>query len=267
MTNRSFRWMALAAMISLVVAGTGSASSQGKSSVAITSPTDGTALNQSSVDVTVAFSASTGGNGAGGNVKVIQLLANQQLLATFNNPPQIKSGTHTFTQVDLSAFIGQTVALVARAFQGNEHGGNSTDSETVNIAVEPQQKPTLGMTKASCMRDSTDANKLNFTWTVAWTNQTTQFTAKVTVTALWTTADGALLGSSLDLPSTNIVGGGAALPTDTFSGSGSVTRAQAPQNAGGAQFKITITNAKTVTNVAITPDPASATTDVCIFGS
>jgi hypothetical protein len=45
------------------------------------------------------------------------------------------------------------------------------------------------------------------------------------------------------------------------------TRAQAPQNTGGARYKITITNAKTVNNVLIPPDPASATTDVCFFGS
>jgi hypothetical protein len=266
MTNRTFHRMVLAAMISLAVAGSGIASSQGKSSVAITSPTDGTALNQSSVDVTVAFSASTGGNGAGGNVKVIQLLANQQLLATFNNPPQIKSGTHTFTQVDLSAFVGQAVALVARAFQGNANNNNFTDSPVVNVSVEVAPA-TLGVSKASCMRDGSDANKVNFSWTVVWANQTTQFNATVNVTAVWTTSDGALLGSSTNLPSSKIVGGGTAQPSDSFSGSGSVTRAQGPQNTGGVIIRITITDAKTVTNVEIKPDPASATTDACIFGS
>jgi hypothetical protein len=266
MIHRSFRGVAFAAVTLLAVAGPGIAGTGPKSFISITSPTDGTALNQAFVDVTVEFSASTDGKGAGGNVKVIQLLANQQLLATFHNPPQVKSGTHTFSQVDLSAFLGQNVALVARAFQGNVNGDQSSDSGTVNVAVQAQPA-TLGMSKASCTHDSADANKINFTWTVAWKNQSTQFTGTVTVTAIWTTSDGAGLGSSLDLASTNIVGGGAAQPSDTFAGSGSVTRAQAPQNAGGVRFKITITNAKTVGNVVITPDPASATTDVCFFGS
>jgi hypothetical protein len=144
---------------------------------------------------------------------------------------------------------------------------NSLNSTALALVSGQQAKPTLGVSAASCMMDSSDPNKINLTWTVSWTNQNDQFSAKVTVTALWTTAQGALLGSSLDLAPSNLVGGGAAKPTNDFPGTGSVTRAQAPQGAGGAQFKITITNAKTVNNVAITPDPASATTDVCTFGS
>lgn len=261
MNVRSSLRVVLAGLMMLFVAGPGIASSQDKSAVAITSPTDGSALNQAAVDVTVSFSASTGGKGAGGNVKVIQLLVNQQVVATFNNPPQVKSGTHTFPQVDLSAFIGQTVALIARAFQGNTNGDNSTDSTTVNVAVEPQQQPpTLGISVVGGMFDNAT---LKYNWTVAWSNQAITFTAKVHVEITFFDASNTQVGNKF-IPNDTVFGGGGAGNLGTGSQS-SPGGASAPVPAGSvtkAQIKVTIPEAKRTDNINIIPDPAERTIEV-----
>jgi hypothetical protein len=203
----------------LFVAGSGIAGSQDKSAVTITSPTDGTALSQSSVDVTVSFSASTGGKGAGGNVKDIQLLINQQVVASFNNPPQIKFGTHTFLQVDLSAFVGQTVALVARAFQGNVNANNFTDSLVVNLAVQQAPPASMGISSLQCNFDNT-ANTLKYSWVVAWANQPLPFKGMVHVEVTFFDNNGAVIPKFIP-PDTAFAGGGPGVAgTGTATGSG-----------------------------------------------
>jgi hypothetical protein len=134
------------------------------------------------------------------------------------------------------------------------------------VPLQAKKDETLGISSASCTRDSSDPNKVNFTWTVSWMNQTKQFTATVAVEAQWTTSDGTLLGATMDLPSTNIVGGGHAKPTSDITGTGSVTPPATPANVGGVIFKVTLKNALEKKK-EVPVDPASATTDFCRFGS
>src|SRR5579864_1696604 len=105
--------------------------------VSITSPASGTATNQSKVDVTVSFSTDLSGQG-GGNVTTVQLLVNGVIVAAFDNPPEIKSGTHLFPSVDLSSFAntGAGASLVARAFHGNVNAGHFVDSVPVTFIVD-----------------------------------------------------------------------------------------------------------------------------------
>jgi hypothetical protein len=110
------------------------AADQARPEVAITSPTDGSTISQTTVDVTVSFASSPGG----GNVSTIELLVNRQVVATYENASRIKSGTHTFLAVDLSAFAntGQPVVLAARAYQGNKRANLSRDSAPVRVTVK-----------------------------------------------------------------------------------------------------------------------------------
>jgi hypothetical protein len=132
------------------------------------------------------------------------------------------------------------------------------------VSGQQQAKPTLGVSAVSCTTASN--GDISFTWTVSWMNQPNQFNASVMVTALWTTADGTSLSSSMNLGTTNFVGGGAAKPTNDFSSGGSVTRPAMPQGVGGAQIKVTITSAM-IGNMKLDVSPASATTTFCVFGS
>jgi hypothetical protein len=144
----------------------------------------------------------------------------------------------------------------------------NTLNGTAMALVSGQQKPepTFGISSVTCMQDSTNPNKVNFTWTVGWMNQPNQITATVTVTALWTTSDGASLSSSAPLPSSNIVAGGPGLAIDHISGSGSVTPPAKPANVGGVQIEVKIINALSGKNkVPVMPD--TATTMFCKFGS
>ena len=86
--------------------------------VSITSPVDGTVTSADSLDVTVSFSAKDGGQG---NVKTVILQANGTEVGRFENPPQNKSGSTTFT-VDLSSFPDGTIAFQAFAYQGAVQG-------------------------------------------------------------------------------------------------------------------------------------------------
>ncbi len=115
---------------------TAAAAAPATDQVSITSPQSGAAISQAKIDVTVAFSTDPSGKG-GGNVSSIEVLVNGAVVATFDNPPQIKSGTHTFAAVDLSSYLksGNNVTLVARAFHGNVKAGQYADSAPVVLVV------------------------------------------------------------------------------------------------------------------------------------
>jgi hypothetical protein len=91
--------------------------------VEILSPQAGYATNQGQLSVAVWFSAYKDKNGKPvGNVHTVKLLLNGQVVATYQNPPQVKSGGTNFT-VDISVLPEGTATLVAQAFQGNEKAG------------------------------------------------------------------------------------------------------------------------------------------------
>ncbi|MBV8878963.1 MAG: hypothetical protein JO332_03255 [Planctomycetaceae bacterium] len=132
--------------------------------VAITSPADGTVLDSLVVDVTVAFSAPHG------NVKRIELLHDDQVLASFDNPPNVKSGTHTFPAVDLSSFEGDAISLTARAFQGNPQAGLFSLSPPILLdSSRTRPKPTVQIVNADCTQDVLFA-RLQTNWTISWSD-------------------------------------------------------------------------------------------------
>ncbi|HVR87014.1 MAG TPA: Ig-like domain-containing protein, partial [Planctomycetota bacterium] len=104
--------------------------------VSITSPTSGV-TNQTKMDVTVTFSTGTTVKG-GGNITTVQLLMNGNVVASYDNPPQTKSGTHTFLSVDFSsaANTGSAATLVARAYHANVKAGQYAYSSAVILIVD-----------------------------------------------------------------------------------------------------------------------------------
>ena len=92
--------------------------------VAITSPSSGTQVEGSSVDVTVAFNATANDpQEPTGNVTLVELALDGSTVGGFTNPPGTKSGSHTFG-VDLSGAAAGEHTLVARAYQGNPDAGH-----------------------------------------------------------------------------------------------------------------------------------------------
>jgi hypothetical protein len=92
--------------------------------IEILSPQAGYATNQNQLPVAVWFSAYKDKNGKPvGNVHTVKLLLNGQVVGTYQNPPQVKSGGTNF-MVDISALPEGTATLVAQAFQGNEKAGH-----------------------------------------------------------------------------------------------------------------------------------------------
>ena len=114
---------ALFAVPSILAAG------KGGPDVSIVSPADGVATDQGLIDVEVAFRASANPTGKAkrttGNVSTVILPVNGVEVDRYENPRNVKEGTHTF-EVDLSAFPDGAVTLQACAYQGNVKAGNST---------------------------------------------------------------------------------------------------------------------------------------------
>lgn len=100
--------------------------------VAITSPQDGFVTAAATVDVTVSFTAKDGGQG---NVQTIILRLSGAEVGRFENPPQNKSGTHTFT-VNLSSFGDGVLSFQAEATQGASQGGHVGTSAVVNVTLD-----------------------------------------------------------------------------------------------------------------------------------
>ena len=104
-------------------------------SVAITSPSSGTQVEGSHVDVTVAFNATANDpQEPTGNVTLVELTLDGGTVGGFTNPPGTKSGSHTFG-VDLSGVAAGEHTLVARAYQGNPDAGHVGTSAPVTIVV------------------------------------------------------------------------------------------------------------------------------------
>ncbi len=92
-----------------------------KVSISITSPATGSAI-PTPASVVVAY-ASTGSQKAPSKIDAIELLVNGQVVSTFEVPRHPGTGTHTFSNVDLSSFAGSgvPVSLVARAVLDKKH--------------------------------------------------------------------------------------------------------------------------------------------------
>lgn len=91
------------------------------------------------VDVTVQFS--TEGTG---NCKTIQLVINGTVVASFDNPANVKEGTHTFEGVDLEPYLGEAVTLSAVAYQGSTNapnGGSDPDADGAGGTIQVDQTP------------------------------------------------------------------------------------------------------------------------------
>ena len=81
-----------------------SQSSNIQPNVSITSPQNNFVTNDNTLQITVEFFADANPNGKSkntGNVKKVLLKQNGVEIASFNNPPNQKEGTHTFS-VDLT---------------------------------------------------------------------------------------------------------------------------------------------------------------------
>ena len=106
--------------------------------VSIISPADGIATAQGEVQVNVAFRATANSaeeQGPTGNVIIVVLLLNGEEVGRYENPPQVKEGTHTF-EVDISGLPDGAVSFEACAYQGNVKGGNVACSPTVSVVVD-----------------------------------------------------------------------------------------------------------------------------------
>lgn len=79
-----------------------------KIQLSIVSPVNGDILNSSTADVTVTFDAAD----------VLQLLIDDVVVLTFD--PPVPSGVHTFTNVDLSGFLGELTEFSVRGIDGDD---------------------------------------------------------------------------------------------------------------------------------------------------
>lgn len=84
--------------------------------VSITSPQNGAKVCGDSLNIVVSFGPKEKGKG---NVKTIKLKLNGKLVATHDNPAQIKEGTHTFT-LDIKDLPDGDHTLQAFAYQAEE---------------------------------------------------------------------------------------------------------------------------------------------------
>lgn len=133
----ALRWASVALVLSLAwgtapgaLSGPGGPPDHVRPAVRITSPEDGAFVPDGRVDVTVEFRARRG------NVKHIELLVGDAVADELENPPQEKSGEHTFQDVDLSR-LGGAVEIRARAYQGDREADLSRTSEPVLLVLDP----------------------------------------------------------------------------------------------------------------------------------
>lgn len=98
----------------------------------ITSPQDQFATNAQSIQVVVSFDADGRGSG---NVHTVELARNGVVIGTFRNPPNEKTGTHTF-MVDLSSFRNRIVTFQAFAYQGAPEAKLKGSSNIISVIVD-----------------------------------------------------------------------------------------------------------------------------------
>lgn len=142
--------------------------------VEILSPISGTATNQNSIDVAVWFSAYKEQNGKSvGNVHTVKLLLNGQVVGTYQNPPNIKSGGVNLT-VNLAGLPEGPAILQAIAFQGNENAGHQGNSNVVTIIID-RTNPTVSIIPANgeVLTTNTPIVKVQYSDTIAGVNTTT----------------------------------------------------------------------------------------------
>jgi uncharacterized repeat protein (TIGR01451 family) len=118
-----------------VLGGASRAETSVEPTVAITSPASGTQIEGNGVDVTVSFNATANDpQEPTGNVTLVQLTLDGNVVGSFTNAPGTKSGSHTFG-LDLSGASAGEHALVARAWQGSPDAGHVGTSGAVTIIV------------------------------------------------------------------------------------------------------------------------------------
>ncbi len=104
----------------------------------IRSPVDGLATNQDTLSVEVAFRASANPNGEGertGNVSTVVLKLDGVEVNSYDNPPAMKRGTHTFA-VDVSSHADGPIAIEACAHQGSVTAGLVMCTDIVTVVVD-----------------------------------------------------------------------------------------------------------------------------------
>lgn len=95
------------------------------------------ATNENNIDVNVYFDAGSINkkNIGGGNIKIIEITINGQVVSSKENPPNNKSGNVIFS-IDISGFSDEELALQAIAYQGNTKANFSYKSEVFSIIVD-----------------------------------------------------------------------------------------------------------------------------------
>jgi len=74
-----------------------------------------------------------------GNCKTIDLVIGGEIVASYENPANVKQGDHTFVDVDISAILNEQATLSAVAYQGNRNaaqGGSDPEAEGASIEVQ-----------------------------------------------------------------------------------------------------------------------------------
>ena len=106
--------------------------------VSILSPEDGLATNQDTLPVEVAFGSSADPNGEGeptGNVSTVVLKLDGVEVNSYDNPPAMKLGTHTFA-VDVRSHADGPIAIEACAHQGSVMAGLVVCTDIVTVVVD-----------------------------------------------------------------------------------------------------------------------------------
>jgi hypothetical protein len=136
------RWAAVVAVVCLLAAVSvpaGQAWAQPGPSVRIVAPDDGAMVGGKVLEVSVAFAASAApGDRSGrptGSVHTVVLDVDGDEVGRYDNLPQRREGTHTFT-IDLSAQADGPVVLQAHAYQGNRRAGLRGSSARVTVTVD-----------------------------------------------------------------------------------------------------------------------------------
>ena len=116
--------------------------------VEIVAPDTGFCTNQSSINIAVWFSAYKEQNGKSiGNVQTVELLLNGTIIATYQNPPNVKTGGANFP-VTLSTLPEGTLSFQAYAYQGNKKAGLKGVSKIVTVTID-RTPPTISISPAN----------------------------------------------------------------------------------------------------------------------
>jgi len=123
--------------------------------VSITSPQDGAKVGGDTLNVVVSFSARErietpsrqAREGTRGNVRTIKLKLDGKLVATHDNPAQIKEGTHTF-KLDITNLPDGDHTLQAFAYQAEERAMLEGSSEIITFTFISVSKQIAKMEEA-----------------------------------------------------------------------------------------------------------------------